>query len=294
MAKRDAGGGGSSDPDNEGFEGRDLLIGRPEPAAASGEADAGHSTKPPRAPSPTADVDDRHRESLARFAAIETQIKSLKALMESGREADRALAREVAALGKGEERSRGVLAAVVELAEEREAEAAAAARVLDEGAARLTEQGEGLERRLDETREQAETVAGALNKMSEAAGRFTTRLDSLSGTISREIRDRRVRRSVKALGLAATVVVSITLGALVQRETFFLTLGDPRHEWNAHVVEHYGVPLSTCATRARHEQRAMRCLVLVGPSPSVTIPLYAGRTLGPASAKGALDPGAGR
>ena len=273
MARRDReGDGGNSD----GFEGRDLLIGRPEPAAASGEADAGHSTKSPPVPAPTADSDDRHRESLARLAAIETQLKSLKALMESGREADRALAREVAALGKGEERSRGVLAAVVELAEERKAEAAAAARVLDEGVARLTEQGEGLERRLDQTSLKAETVAGALNQMSEAAGRFTKRLDSLSGTISREVRDRRLSRSARALALAATVVVSIALGALVQRETFFLTFGDPRHEWNAYFVEHYAQRLSECASEAWALRTRIRCGLIVGPSLPVPVSVSPG------------------
>ena len=293
MARRDEDGRRGS-PRNEGFEGRDLLIGRPEPAAASGEADDGRGTKPPRAPSPTAGADDRHRENLARLAAIETQIKSLKTLMEAGREADRVLAREVAALGKGEEKSRGVLAAVVELAEEREAEAAAAARVLDEGVARLTEQGEGLERRLDETSRQAETVAGALGEMNEAAGRFTKRLDSLSGTISREIRDRRLSRSVRALALAATVVVSITLGAFVQRETFFLTLGDPRHEWNAYVIERYAPTLAACASEAWRTQISIRCVMTVNASLPVTVPLDTGKKLKDASTEGVFDPEAER
>ena len=276
MARRDKKGGNRT-PGEEGFEGRDLLIGRPEPPGASGKADAGSGTSAPQTTTRTADADDNlRREVLARLAAIQTELKSLKTAPESECKAAGALARDVAALRPAMEKALVVLAEASELAEGRDGEAAAAARVLTEGVAALRAQGEALDRRAVETGERAETAAGALNKMTEAAEGLRERLVAISDSIESEFANRRRRRWMVGLALAAVAIVAFPLGALVQRETFFLALGNPRHEWNAYFVEHYAPTLSACASEAWAIRKRIRCWMEVGPSLPVPVTVYPG------------------
>ena len=272
MAKRDRRGGDRSSR-KEGFEGRDLLIGRPEPPTATGKADADSSTTPPRESTQMADADDNSsRETHTRLAAIESRMKSLEDKVDSRREADDALARATVVLTQAVEEDRAAFREAMALLAGRDGEAAAAARVLAEGMDEHKKQGEAIDRRLDEVGQRAENAGQMLEKMIQAAEGFTDRLRFLSDTISREIRDRRWRRWLKGLILTAGAVFAITLGALVQRETFFLTYGDSRHGWNAYVAEHHAPTLAACASMAERDQTRVACVVDMDPSLSVTIP----------------------
>ena len=297
MARRNGRRGGRSSGE-DGFEGRDLLVGRPEQTAASGGADAGPGATPEQTISQVAGAhDDAIREILGTVREILEAVRegvarkdTLGATRERTNEATAALDQAKAKLAQVVEDARGVLAEAAELAAGRDGEAAAAARVLVEGAAELTAQGEALDQRLDVTGQQAQAATQALEKMISAATALESRLRFLSDSIAREIRDRRWRRWLKGLTVATAAIAVFVLGAVMQRETLIFTFGDPRHQWNAHVVEHYAQMLATCATKARHDQAEVKCLVPVDPSPSVTIPLYAGTTYGRGSAEGAFDP----
>ena len=276
MARRDRK-GGNRDSGEAGFEGRDLLIGRPEPPASGGKGDADSGTTVPQASSEMADADNNpSREVLTRLVAIQTELKSLNATSESERKAADALARDVAALRSAMEKALVVLAGASELAEGRDGEAAAAARVLTEGVAALKAQGEALDRRVVETGERAETAARLINEMIEAAEGLRKRLVSISDSISQEFANRRRRRWMVGLALTAVAIVAFPLGALVQRETFFFTLGNPRHEWNAYFVEHYAPRLSACASEAWAIRKRIRCRMEVGPSLPVPVTVYPG------------------
>lgn len=260
-----------------GFEGRDLLIGRPEPPAASDEPDGGSGTPAPQSTTRTADADDDlSRKVLTRLAEIQTGIDSLKAASEAERKEAAARARDVAALGRAVDEERGVLAEATELIAGRDGEAAAAARVLTEGEAAFKARDEALDRRMGETREQAETARQVLEKMSKAAEGLLERLLAVSNVISREFANRRRRRWLTGLALAAVAMTAFPLGALVQRETFFLTLGDPRHEWNAYFIERYAKTLSECASEAWALRKRLDCGLVVGPSLPVPVTVYPG------------------
>lgn len=294
MARRGSS-GGNRNPGEEGFEGRDLLIGRPEPPAASGKPDGGSDTSAPQSTTRAADADDDlSRQILARLAEIQTELNSLKTTTESERKAVAALAREVAALRQAVEDARGVLAEAAELVAGRDGEAAAAARVLTEGEAALTAHGDALDRRLDETGQRVETAREVLEKMIQAAEGLAERLGFLSASISREFASRRRRRWMAGLALTAVAMAAFPLGALVQRETFFLTLGDPRHEWNAYFVEHYAQRLSACASEAWAISKRIRCGLVVGPSLPVPVTVYPGIRPGVPPAEASADSSAKR
>ena len=53
-----------------------------------------------------------------------------------------------------------------------------------------------------------------------------------------------------------------------------MSLGDPHHEWNDYVAEHYAPTLAACTSRARHHDQIVSCLVPVGPARGWTVPLY--------------------
>ena len=290
MAQRDKN-GGSQAPGEAGFEGRDLLIGRPEPSAPDGKVDAGSGTPAPRASSERAEADDNlSREVLTGLAEIQAELKSLKATSESEHKAAGALARDVAALRQSVEEARGAPAEAAELAAGRDGEAAAAARVLSEGEAALTAQGEALDRRLEETDRRAETAARALDEMNEAAKGFAKRLGFLSDSISRELANRRRRRWMAGLALTAVAMAAFPLGALVQRETFFLTLGDPRHEWNAFVIERYAPLFAACASKAWTTRKDVNCVLTVNAFLPVAVPLAPNIGLADGPTEGLFNP----
>ena len=58
-----------------------------------------------------------------------------------------------------------------------------------------------------------------------------------------------------------------------------MSFGDPRHEWNDHVVERYAPTLAACASEARVDNIIMGCRLRIHPALAVTIPLYPDVTL---------------
>ena len=120
---------GSPESEKGDFEGRDLLVGRPEEMAAD-EPIAGTTQAPPAATSPPPDAhDDAIREILAEVQAAAARIDELHDAHRPEPETAEALARETAALTQAVENARGALAKAAELAARRDG-AAEAARVL--------------------------------------------------------------------------------------------------------------------------------------------------------------------
>ena len=153
------GGGRPSGPESaeDEFEGRDLLVGRPE--GAEGRPTAVAARTPPAATSPQPDAhDEAIREILATVRALAARIDALQDAPGPELETAEALARETAALTQAVEDARGALAKAAELAARRDG-AAEAARVLAEGVAALKTQGEALDKRLHATGRLAEATA---------------------------------------------------------------------------------------------------------------------------------------
>ena len=53
-----------------------------------------------------------------------------------------------------------------------------------------------------------------------------------------------------------------------------MSFGDPRHEWNDHVDEHFTPTLAACASKARLNDEPVLCSMIVDPLPELTVPYY--------------------
>ena len=189
-----------------------------------------------------------------------------------------ALARETAALTQAVEDARAALAKAAELAARRNG-AEAAARVLAEGAAALKAQGEALDKRLRATGRQAAAAAEGMAEMKQAATVLDSSLRVHTENMSRMTERLRWRLWLTGLAIGAASFVFFALGAVLQRETDVVSFGDPRHEWNEFVAEHYAPTLAVCASKARQHDQAIRCQMYVDPSRELTVPLYPDVTL---------------
>ena len=69
-----------------------------------------------------------------------------------------------------------------------------------------------------------------------------------------------------------------------------MAFGDPRHEWNEYVVEHYAPLPASCASKARLDDKTIRCQLCLDPSLEVMIPFYADVTLTDVLPEEHLDP----
>ena len=255
------------------FEGRDLLVGRPE--GAEGRQSAGAAGTPPAATSPQPGAhDDAIREILETVRATAAQIDTLQESPGAEQETAQALARETAALTQAVEDARGGLAKAAELAARQDGQSSAGARTLAEGAAALKTQGEALDKRLHATGRQAQVAAEGMTEMKQAATVLDSRLRTLAEDILRNVDRLRWRLWLTGLAIAAASFVFFVLGAVLQRETDVVSFGDPRQEWNEHVVERYAPTLAACASRARLHEQAIRCYLHVDPSWDMTVPLY--------------------
>ena len=166
------------------FEGRDLLVGRPE--GAEGRSSAGTARAPPAAMSPQPDAhDDAIREILETVRATAARIDALEGASGPEHETAEALARETAALRQAVEDAHGALAKAAELATRQDGQASAGARALAEGAAALKTQGEALDKRLRATGRQAEAAAQGMDEMKQTAMALDSRLRSLGEDILR-------------------------------------------------------------------------------------------------------------
>ena len=99
------------------------------------------------------------------------------------------------------------------------------------------------------------------------------------------------RRSwLTGLAIGSASFVFFVPGAVLQRETDVVSFGDPRHEWNDYVVEHYAPLLGVCASKARLEDRLIGCRLEIEPSLDVTVPFHPGGTATAAPSEGEFDP----
>ena len=96
------------------------------------------------------------------------------------------------------------------------------------------------------------------------------------------------------LGIAAASFVFFVLGAVLQGETDVMSLGDPHHEWNDHVVEHFAPLLAACASKARLEDKPIGCPMTIYPTREVAIPFPPDVTLTESPPEDDSDPTAER
>ena len=70
-----------------------------------------------------------------------------------------------------------------------------------------------------------------------------------------------------------------------------MSFGDPRYQWNDHVVEHFAPLLAAaCASKARLDDKTIECLLSIYPSREVTVPFYPDVTLEEAPPEGHFEP----
>ena len=264
---------GGPESGEDSFDGRDLLVGRPEGAEA--RSTTGAAGSPPAATSPQPGThDDAIQEILETVRVTAARIDAIRDAPGPDHEAAEALARGTAALTQAVDDARGTLSKAAELTARRDGQGSAGARAPAEGAAALRTQGEALDKRLRATGRQAQAAADGMAEMKQAATVLDSRLRTLAEDILRNVDRLRRRPWLIGLAIGAASFVFFVLGAVLQRETDVVSFGDPRHEWNEHVVERYAPTLAACASRARLHEQAIRCYLHIDPSWDMTVPLY--------------------
>ena len=172
------------------------------------------------------------------------------------------------------------------------------------GVAALRVQGEALDKRIratgtqaqanarqaKETAGQAEAAARGIAEMKEAAAALDSRLRTHAEEVLRAAQRQRWRPWLVGLAMVGASFVFFVLGAVLQRETDVVSFGDPRHEWNDYVVEHFAPLLGICASKARLEDRLIPCRLEIEPSLDVTVPFYPGGTVRVELSEGEFDP----
>ena len=254
------------------FDGRDLLVGRPE--KGGGRPSTGTAGSPPAASPPQPDAhDDAIAEILKTMRAMATRIDVLQDQTGPAHETAEALARETAALTRAVADARGALAKAAELAARRDG-TADAARALAGAAAALKTQGEALDQRIHATDRQSAVAAHTMEDVNQSAMALNDQLRNLGNDLLR-ISDRlRWRHWRFGFAVAGAAFVFFALGAVLQRETDVVSFGDPRREWNEFVAEHYAPTIAACASEARTDNVIIGCRLRIHPSLDVTIPLY--------------------
>ena len=265
---------------NDGFDGRDLLVGRPEgaergsPAATGKTAPTPPTPTPPPATSPQpAAHDDAIQEILETVRATAARIEALEDAHDPKQETAETLARETAALTQAATDARGALAKAAELAARRDG-AAEAARALAGAAAALKTQAEALDQRIRATDRQSAVAAHSLEDMNQSATALNDQLRTLGNDLLR-ISDRlRWRHWRFGLAVAAASFVFFALGLVLQRETDVVSFDDPRDAWNDHVEEHFTPTLAACASKARLNDEPVLCSMIIDPLSELTVPYY--------------------
>ena len=267
------------------FDGRDLLVGRPE--GAEGRAAAGAVGTAQTAASPQPAVQDAAiREILETVRTTAARIDALQEAPSPEDETTEVLVRQTAALTQAVEEARSTLAKAAELAAQQDGRATVAAQALAKSVAALKAQGEALDKRIratgtqaqanakqaKENTGQAEATAQGLAEMKEAAAALDSRLRTHAEEVLRAARRQRWRPWLTGLAVGSASFVFFVVGAVLQRETDVVSFGDPRHEWNEHVVEHFAPLLAACATKARLEDKPIGCPLTIYPTRQVAIP----------------------
>ena len=227
MAPQDGRRGGPESGKGD-FEGRDLLVGRPE-GPATDRPSAGARKLSPAATSPQPDAqDDAIREILATVQATAAHIDTLQDEPRPAHETAEVLARETAALTQAVEDARGALAKAAELAARRSG-TAEAARVLAEGVAALKAQGEALDKSLHATGRlteatarqakengwQSEVSAQGIAEMNRTARLLESNLRVHAENMTRFNTMQRLRFWLTGLAIAAASFGFFALGALL-------------------------------------------------------------------------------
>ena len=263
----------------DAFDDRDLLVGRPEGGGGRSAAGAAKSPAVANSPHPPAH-DDTIAEILATVRATAARIDALQDEPGPGHETSEALARETAALIQAVKDARGALAKASELTARRDG-AVEAAHALAGAAAALKTQGEALDQRIRATDSQSAVAGHSMQDMNQSAMSLNNQLRTLGNDLSR-ISDRlRWRYWRFGLAVAGAAFVFFVLGAVLQREADVMSFGDPRHEWNQHVVEHFAPLLAPCASLARMKDKPIECRLSIRPTREVTIPVYPEASLTP-------------
>ena len=267
-------------PGNDGFDGRDLLVGRPQGAerrspAATSKTEP--SPPPPAAPPQPAAHDDTRDDAIAEIlATVRATAARVDALQDEtgpARDTAETLARETAALTQAVSDARGALAKAAELAAGRD-EGAEAACALAGAAAALKTQGEALDQRIRATDRHSAVAAHSMGDLNQSATALNGQLRRLGNDLLRISDGLRWRRWRFGLAVAAASFVFFALGLVLQRATDVVSFGDPRDAWNDFVAEHYAPTLAACASEARTDNVIIGCRIRVLPSLDVTIPLY--------------------
>ena len=298
MAPEEGRGGPESPKGN--LDGRDLLVGRPE--GAEGRAAAGAAGTAQVATSPQRGVhDDAIREILETVRATAVRIDALQEAPGPEHETAEALVRENAALSQAVEGARGALAKAAELAAQQDGQASAGEQALAKSVAALKTQGAALDERIRATGTQARANAGqaeaaaqGIAEIKEAAAALDSRLRTHAEEVMRGAQRQRWRPWVTGLAIGAASFVFFVVGAVLQRETDVVSFGDPRHEWNEHVVEHFAPLLAACATKARLEDKPIGCPLTIYPTRQVAIPFPPDVTLTKVPPEEVSDPTADR
>ena len=262
------------------FDGRDLLVGRPEGAERGSPATTGKTVPTPPTPTPPpatspqpAAHDDAIQEILETVRATAARIEALENAHDPKQETAEALAHETAALTQAVTDARGALAKAAELAAGRDG-AAEAARSLAGAAAALKTQGEATDQRIRATDRQSAVAAHTMEDMNQSAIALNDQLRTLGNDLLR-ISDRlRWRHWRFGLAVAAASFVFFTMGAVLQRETDVVSFGDPRDAWNDHVEEHFTPTLAACASKARLNDEPVLCSMIIDPLSELTVPYY--------------------
>ena len=82
------------------------------------------------------------------------------------------------------------------------------------------------------------------------------------------------------------------MGAVLQRETDFVSFGDPRDAWSDHVEKHFTPTLAACASKVRLHAEPVLCSMIIDPLPGLTVPYYPGVILTERSLQGPSEPSA--
>ena len=137
-------------------------------------------------------------------------------------------------------------------------------------------------------------TAHSLEDMNQSTMALNNQLRTLGNDLLR-ISDRlRWRHWRFGLAVAAASFIFFTLGAVLQREADVMSFGDPRHEWNDFVAEHYAPTLAGCASWAQLNDEMVRCQVYFEPPLEVTIPVYPDSTVEDVPPEALPDPRAER
>ena len=267
---------GGSERGKGQFDGRDLLVGRPAGATSEGPSVETPQTieapPPPASPQPDA-RDDAIAEILATVQTVASRLDALQEVSGPDDERAEALARETAALTQAVGDARDALAKAAELAARWDG-AAEAVQALARIAAALKTNGEALDQRIRATERQSAVAAHSLEDMNQSATALNDQLRTLGNDLLR-ISDRlRWRHWRFGLAVAAASFVFFAIGLVLQRETDFVSFGDPRDAWNDHVEEHFTPTLAACASKARLNDEPVLCSMIVDSLPELTVPYY--------------------